>query len=93
MVLIGGAGVSQALLAEVSRALHDHELIKVRLPALERAGRDTMAAELCSALGAEDVQGIGRIRVLYRARVEDPAQSRAPASRTRAPTRGARSQR
>ena len=78
VLLMGGAGISQALLAEVSRALHDHELIKVRLPALERAVRNTLAADLCAALGAEDVQGIGHVRVLYRARAEEPAQRRRP---------------
>lgn len=72
VVLIGGAGLSQGVLAEVSRALDDHELIKVRLPGVERSAREAMAAELCAALGALDVQGIGHVRVLFRARPEDP---------------------
>lgn len=85
VVLVGSAGISQAVLAEVSRALDDHELIKVRLPGLERRAREAMAAELCAALGAQDVQGIGHVRVLFRARVEE-----APAAPARRSGRAAR---
>lgn len=90
VVLIGGSGITESLLAEVSRALHDHELIKVRLPALDRDARAVMVSALCTSLGAEDVQGIGHIRVLYRAREEEPAPPQRPASR---PARRARPQR
>lgn len=81
VVLVGAGGLSAALLAEVSRALDDHELIKVRLPGLDRTGREAMAADLCAAVDAEDVQGIGHVRVLYRARAQEPA---APRRRKRA---------
>ncbi len=67
VVQVGDAGLSEPLLAEAARALDDHGLIKVRLPALERVARAEMAAALCAALGAEEVQAIGRVRVLWRA--------------------------
>ena len=72
---VGGAGLSAAVLAEVDRALDDHELIKVRLRGADREDRTRMAGELCRALGAEDVQGIGHVRVLYRERPRDETQA------------------
>ena len=68
VVLVGEAGISEALVAEAERALEDHELIKVRLPAVDREARSSLAETLCRALAATEVQAIGRVRVLYRER-------------------------
>ena len=76
VIQVGDAGLSEALLAEARRAIDHHELIKVKLPALERGARDDMARVLCEALDAEQVQAIGRVRVLYRAREEEPGRTR-----------------
>ena len=70
VIQVGDAGLSEGLLAEAERAIDHHELIKVKLPALERDARSAMAIALCEALGAEQVQAIGRVQVLYRARQE-----------------------
>jgi RNA-binding protein len=40
VILMGNAGLTDAVVAETHRALADHELIKVRLPGLERTARD-----------------------------------------------------
>ena len=65
-VLMGQSGLTDAVVAETARALADHELIKVRLPGLERAQRDAalqaLAERTCSAL----VTRIGHVAVLYR---------------------------
>ena len=81
VVWVGEAGISEALLAEADRALTDHELVKVRLPAVDRVERAALARQLCETLGAEDVQAIGRIRVIYRERPADPPH-RARSKRT-----------
>lgn len=75
VILVGDAGLSDAVLAEADRALHHHELIKVRLPGLERELREQMAVRLCERLGAEQIQAIGHIRVIFRA---NPEQSTEP---------------
>lgn len=75
VILVGDAGVSDAVLAETDRALHDHELIKVRLPAADRDSRAQMAERLCEQLGAEHVQAIGHMRVIFRANPEESAES------------------
>jgi RNA-binding protein len=70
VVLLGNAGASPAVLNELTQALERHELLKIRLPAIERAARAAMLADLCARCGAELVQEIGRVAVLYRAAAE-----------------------
>jgi putative YhbY family RNA-binding protein len=66
VVIIGAKGLTGDVVAEVARALRAHELIKVRAPALEREARDDALALLCRETGAEPVQHIGKVLVLYR---------------------------
>ena len=72
VVTTGAAGVSPALLAELDGALEHHELVKVRVRSADRDARDGMIVELCEGAGAELVQRIGHIALLYRPRPEDP---------------------
>lgn len=71
VIIIGNAGLSDALLEETRHALEHHELIKVRVNAADRAARDRLRDELCQHSGSELVQSIGHIAVLYR-RAEKP---------------------
>jgi RNA-binding protein YhbY len=64
--LIGGAGLSPAGLAEIDCALKSHELIKVRIPGADRPAREAILAEICRRTGAQAVQHIGKILVLFR---------------------------
>ncbi len=66
VVLVGNAGVTDAVVKETERAIERHELLKVRLPAVERDERSEMARKLSDAVEAELVQEIGRVAVLYR---------------------------
>ena len=66
VVLIGGAGLSPAVLAEIDRALKNHELIKVRVLGADRPGREAILDEICGHTGAQSVQHIGKILVLFR---------------------------
>ena len=67
VVLVGNAGVSAPLLKELEVALERHELLKIRLPGVEREERTKMVQQICAATGAEAVQEIGRVAVIYRA--------------------------
>ena len=71
VVLIGGAGLSARILAEIDRSLKSHELIKVRVNT-DRHTRETMLEEICGQTGAQAVQHIGKILVLFRA---NPSQT------------------
>src|SRR2546429_1140641 len=72
VVLIGEAGLSSAVLAEIDRGLKNHELIKVRVPGADRPEREAILAEICSQTGAKPVQHIGKVLVLFR---ENPEPS------------------
>jgi len=66
VVTIAGNGFSGAVAAELERALDDHELIKIRINAAEREQRASILGEINAACGAETVQTIGSVAVLYR---------------------------
>jgi RNA-binding protein len=70
VVLIGGKGLTDEVVNEVDKALKAHELIKVRAGSLERGERDVAFKALCERTGAEAVQSIGKVFVIYRKRDE-----------------------
>jgi RNA-binding protein len=67
VILLGQAGLTAPVVAETHRALADHELIKVRLPGLERKARDEILQDLARQTASQLVTRIGHIAVLYRA--------------------------
>ena len=76
VVLIGEAGLSSAALAEIDRGLKSHELIKVRVPGADRTKREVIFAEICSGTGAQPIQHIGKVLVLFRENPEPSPGSR-----------------
>ncbi len=68
VVRIGARGLSAELIAEIERALQAHELVKVRAAALAREARAAAFASICEKTGAEPVQQVGKVFVLYRVR-------------------------
>ncbi|MFZ5557424.1 MAG: ribosome assembly RNA-binding protein YhbY [Pseudomonadota bacterium] len=87
VVLIGDAGLSDAVLAEIDRCLDDHELIKVKAGGESRGEREALHAAICERLGAAPVQQIGKILVLYRKAPEQPEPPPEPARRRTAARR------
>lgn len=82
VVIVGDKGVTATLIAEVDRALAAHELIKVRAPALDRDGREAALAEIALRCGAEPVQAIGKVFVLYRQRPPEDGKTKPEAAAT-----------
>ncbi len=68
IVRLGGSGLTEAVARETARALHDHELIKVRAPSGDRDARDAAFAELAQRTGSALVHRIGNVGVLFRPR-------------------------
>jgi RNA-binding protein len=66
VVIIGAKGLTDEVVAEIDRALKAHELIKVRAAAAERGDRGSLVEEICGRTGAEQVQNVGKIFVLFR---------------------------
>ena len=72
VLLIGQHGVTPAVIAEAKRALHDHELIKVKFRGAERDSRDAGLAELATATQSVLVQRIGHTALYYKRRIDRP---------------------
>jgi len=87
VVLVGSDGLSAAILADIDRALKSHELIKVRVRAADREVREAFLGDICRATGAEPVQHIGRILVVFRENPETLAPASPPQQRRRAKRR------
>ncbi|MDA0954527.1 MAG: YhbY family RNA-binding protein [Proteobacteria bacterium] len=66
VVTIAGAGLTDNIMAELDRALNDHELIKIKCNGIERDSKTELIATVCSALKAEAVQSIGGTALLLR---------------------------
>ncbi len=66
VVLVGNAGVTAPLVREIEQALEHHELLKIRLPGVEREKRAKMLRQVCEQARSEAVQEIGRVAVIYR---------------------------
>lgn len=67
VVMLGYRGLTEAVIAEADAALTAHHLIKVRVQSDDRAERMDVAQALCDELGAQLVQHIGKLLVLWRA--------------------------
>ena len=72
VILVGGKGVTDGLVAETANALQIHELIKVKVAAEDREARDLAIATLADAADAALIARIGNIAVMYRPRAEQP---------------------
>jgi RNA-binding protein len=72
VLLIGQQGVTPAVIAEAGRALHDHELIKVKFRGAGREDRDAGLAELATATHSVLVHRIGHTALYYKRRNDRP---------------------
>jgi putative YhbY family RNA-binding protein len=66
VVQIGAKGLTDEVVAEIERALDAHQLIKVRAGGLERDARDQALDAICRRTGAQAVQQVGKVFVLFR---------------------------
>lgn len=67
VVSIGNKGLTEAVTGEIKVALDHHELIKIKLPAGEKAMRNEMLERICVSCNAGMVTLIGRIGVIFKA--------------------------
>lgn len=67
VVLIGDAGLTEAVMKEIERSLNSHELIKIKVAGGDHKQREEMLAEICNTLEAAPAQHIGKTLVIYKA--------------------------
>lgn len=66
VVMIGDAGLSDAVMREIDLSLKAHELIKIRVHGDDREARVAMLDRICADLNAAPVQHIGKLLLVYR---------------------------
>ena len=72
VIRLGNAGLTEAVVREMARALNDHELIKVKAPGGDRGARDALIEALAERTGSALVHRIGNVAIYYRPRAELP---------------------
>jgi len=72
VVNVGHAGVTDAVVVELDRALTAHELIKVRAASQDREGRADILKAILARTDAACVQTVGKVMVLWRPNPEAP---------------------
>jgi RNA-binding protein len=70
VVIVGQSGVTEGVIAAVAQALHDHELIKVKINEGPET-RQEAAQKLAEGTSAELAQLLGRTALLFKKRDED----------------------
>ena len=66
VVILGGNGLTEGVLAEIDNALNHHELIKVKIAGADREVKQLIIDAIVRETKAVNVQTIGHILVLYR---------------------------
>ena len=76
IVTVAGKGLSESVIAELGRAISDHELIKIKVITGDRDERVETISQIKELLNVEVVQTIGKMALLYRAaKNPDPSLS------------------
>ena len=86
VIMIGQAGLTEAVSKEIELALDTHELIKIKIRA-EREDRKLIQQHICTETNAELIQSIGQVVVIYRQKPEQAKKKPAPHTRRRDGTR------
>ncbi|QWD77264.1 YhbY family RNA-binding protein [Polynucleobacter sp. MWH-Svant-W18] len=66
VVMVGGDGLTPAVIKEAKLAINHHGLIKIRVFGDDREARIAIYEELCDKLDAAPVQHIGKLLVLWK---------------------------
>ena len=74
-VHIGKEGLYEAIYEQIDEVLDDHELVKIRVLDNSLEDINEVAHEVCDHLGADLVQVIGNVFIIFRRNLEDPVYS------------------
>lgn len=74
VVMLGGNGLTEGVLAEIDNALNHHELIKVKIAGADRETKQLIIDAIVREAKSSNVQTIGHILVLYRPSEEGKIQ-------------------
>ncbi|OOF66777.1 ribosome assembly RNA-binding protein YhbY [Rodentibacter sp. Ppn85] len=74
VVMLGGNGLTEGVLAEIENALDHHELIKVKIAGADRETKQLIIDAIVRETQSSNVQTIGHILVLYKPSEEKKIQ-------------------
>ena len=74
VVMLGGNGLTEGVLAEIDNALNHHELIKVKIAGADRETKQLIIDAIVRETKSSNVQTIEHIFVLYRPSEEGKIQ-------------------
>jgi len=66
VIIIGNAGLTEAVMEEIKLAISFHELVKIKLNAQDKTVRNTMVEDIITNCDAHHVQSIGHVAVFYK---------------------------
>ena len=66
VVMIGHNGLSENVWRELEQAIDHHELLKIRLPAVDKGDKKALLESIGQKLEADLIQTIGHTAVFYR---------------------------
>lgn len=72
VVMLGQNGLTANVVAELEGALDAHELVKVKISGADREERYDLINEIVRLTGADLIQSIGHVAVLFRRNRDKP---------------------
>jgi RNA-binding protein len=70
VVQIGLKGLTESVINEIDINLNAHELIKIKVHNNDKVKRQDTLAVICEKLGAEPINHIGKLIVIFRANIK-----------------------
>ena len=71
-VHIGKEGLNESVYEKIDEVLDDHELVKIRILDNSLEDINEVVNDVCEQLGAERVQVIGNVFIIFRRNMKEP---------------------
>lgn len=78
VVWLGQEGLTPGVLSEVELALETHELIKIKIPGIDREERKVIVTQIVMETLSELVQLLGQIATIYRKKEKENVPANPP---------------
>ncbi len=66
IVTIGMKGLTESVMEEIKSALNHHELLKIKIPALEKDEKKALVDNICTKTASQKIQTIGHTLIIYK---------------------------
>ncbi|MDH5327860.1 MAG: ribosome assembly RNA-binding protein YhbY [Gammaproteobacteria bacterium] len=67
VVTLGNAGLTTAVMDEIASSIEHHELMKIKLGALDKDAKTALLQQICDQTKSQVVYLIGHVATIYRA--------------------------